>query len=163
MVAVQAVEIRTSTVAGNERAAIGIVIRDVDGQVLRVMGRVLPVASPEVLAYRAVLRGVWTARRLGIRRIRVLTEHAGIVAQLQHGAEVPEDLIGLYLQTKAMLNAYRWNTIEVIPHDQNIEAALVAADALAGNQVISAAEDDDGDVLPLWLFAEPSPEAVGRR
>jgi ribonuclease HI len=158
----QAVEIRTSTVVGDGRAAIGIVIRDVDGQVLRAIGRVLAVASPEVLAYRAVLRGVWTARHLGARRVRVLTEYASIVAQLQSGAEVPVDLIGLYLQTKAMLNAYRWSAVEVISHDQNTEAALVAAGALAGDQVMSAAEDDDVDLLPLWLFAEPSPDPVGR-
>ena len=79
MSTVQAVEIYTSIALGNGRVALGVVIRDSDGQTLRVVGRTLRSASPDVVAYRAVLHGVWTAKRSGVRRIRVLTEHPKIV------------------------------------------------------------------------------------
>ncbi len=89
MIAVQAVEIYASTAAGDGRAALGVVIRDSDGQTLRVVGRIARPAPPVVVAYRAVLHGVWTAKRLGARRIRVFTEHPEVVAQLTGDAEVP--------------------------------------------------------------------------
>jgi len=163
LIPVQAVEIYTSIALGNGRAALGVVIRDSDGQTLRVVGRTLRPASPDVVAYRAVLHGVWTAKRLGVRRIRVLTEHPKMVAQLRGDAEVPADLIGPYLQTKAMLNAYRWSSVELIPREQNAAAALVAAEALEREPVASAADEDDFDVLPLWLSAERAAETVGHR
>jgi ribonuclease HI len=160
LITVQAVEIYTSIALGNDRAALGVVIRDSDGQTLRVVGRTLGPASADVVAYRAVLHGVWTAKRLGVRRIRVLTEHPKIVAQLAGDAEVPADLIGLYLQTKAMLNAYRWSTVELIPREQNAAAALVAAEALE-REPVAAADEDDLDPLPLWVSAERAAETVG--
>ncbi len=161
MITVQAVEIDTSIALGNGRAGLGVVIRDSDGQTLRVVGRTLGPASPDVVAYRAVLHGVWMAKRLGVRRIRVRTEHPQIVAQLAGDAEVPADLIGPYLQTKAMLNAYRWSSVELIPREQNAAAARVAAEALEREPVAPGADEDDLDVLPLWRSAERAAETVG--
>ncbi len=160
----QAVEIYTSAVVRDGRAAVGVVIRDVAGQTLRVAGRALGAASPEVAAYRGVLHGVWRARRLGARRIRVFTEHPEVVAQLDGEADVPADLVGLYLQTKAMLNAYRKSSVAVIARAQNAEAALAAEEARAHGTVppVAAADDGDLDLLPLWLSAEHAPAGAGR-
>lgn len=113
-------------------------------------------APPRVLAYRAVLHGVLRAKSLGARRIRVFTESADVMAELEGRGEVPPDLIGLYLQTKAMLNAYRWSRVELIGREQNAEAALAAAEALERSAASprGASEDEDLELLPLWLSAE---------
>ncbi len=159
---VQAVRVYTSVATRDGRAAFGVVIRDVDGQPLRIGGRALADTTGEVAAYRAVLNGVWRAKRLGARRVRVFTEHPEIVAHLDGQSEVPPDLVGLYLQTKAMLNAYRWSRVEVIARERNADAARAAAEAFEHDAApAGAAEDDDLDVLPLWRAAEDT--LVGAR
>jgi len=161
VIAVQAVELYASAAEGDGRAALGVVIRDSDGQTLRVVGRIARPAPPVVVAYRAVLHGVWTAKRLGARRIRVFTEHPEVVAQLTGDAEVPADLIGLYLQTKAMLNAYRWSSVELITREQNAAAIQAAAEALVRGHAAAVSEEDELDFLPLWLSAERVAEPAG--
>jgi probable phosphoglycerate mutase len=148
--------------ARDGRAAFGVVIRDVDGQVLRVSGRALGEASVEVASYRAILHGVWRAKRLGARRVRVFTEHPEMVAQLEGHTEVRADLIGLYLQTKAMLNAYRWSHVELVVREHNADAALAAVEALEHTAApAGAAEEDDLD-LPLWRLAEDAAAGASR-
>jgi len=158
---VRTLEIYTSAVVRDGRAAIGIVIRDAAGQPVRVAGRALGAVSADVAAYRSVLHGVWRARRLGARRIRVFTEHREVVAQLNGEAEVPPDLIGLYLETKAMLNAYRWSSVAAVTPKQNAEAAAAAEEAHKHGRVPPGSEDDL-DLLPLWLSAEHPPTGAPR-
>lgn len=159
---VPAVQVYTSVAAGDGLAALGVVIRDVDGQVLRVSGRALGNVSLEVASYRAVLHGVWRAKRLGAQRVRVFSENPEIVAQLEGHGEVPADLIGLYLQTKAMLNAYRWSRVELIVRELNADAALAAAGSLEQATAPAGAADDDDLDLPLWRWAEDAAAGASR-
>ncbi len=159
---VHAVQVHTSVAVRDGRAAFGVVIRDVDGQVLRVSGRALRDASLEVASYRAVLHGVWRAKRLGAQRVRVFTEHPEIVAQLEGRGEVPADLIGLYLQTKAMLNAYRWSRVELILRELNADAASTAAGSLEQATSAATGTDDEDLDLPLWRFAEDAAAGASR-
>jgi ribonuclease HI len=159
---VHAVQVYTSVAARDGRAAFGVVIRDVDGQVLRVSGRVLEDASLEIASYRAVLHGVWRAKRLGAQRVRVFTEHPEIVAQLEGHGAVPADLIGLYLQTKAMLNAYRWSRVELIVRELNADAALAASGSFEQATAPAGAADDDDLDLPLWRWAESAAAGASR-
>ncbi len=159
---VHAVQVHTSVAVRDGRAAFGVVIRDVDGQVLRVSGRALGDASLEVASYRAVLHGVWRAKRLGAQRVRVFTEHPEIVAQLEGHGEVPADLIGVYLQTKAMLNAYRWSRVELIVRELNADAASTAAGSLEQATAPATGADDDDLDLPLWRFAEDAAAGASR-
>ena len=159
---IHAVHVYTSVVARDGRAAFGVVIRDVDGQVLRVSGRALGDASLEVASYRAVLHGVWRAKRLGAQRVRVFTEHPDIVTQLEGHGGVPADLIGLYLQTKAMLNAYRWSRVELIVPELNADAALAAAGSLEQASAPAGAADEDDLDLPLWRWAEDAAAGASR-
>jgi len=159
---VPAVQVHTSVAIRDGRAAFGVVIRDVDGQVLRVSGRALGDASLEVASYRAVLHGVWRAKRLGAQRVRVFTEDAEVVAQLEGHGEVPADLIGLYLQTKAMLNAYRWSRVELIVRELNADAATAAAESLEQATAPATGADEDDLDLPLWRWAEDAAAGASR-
>ncbi len=159
---IHAVQVHTSVAAREGRAAFGVVIRDVDGQVLRVSGRALGDASLDVSSYRAVLHGVWRAKRLGAQRVRVFTEHPEIVAQLEGHGEVPAELTGLYLQTKAMLNAYRWSRVELIVRELNAEAASAAMSALDQAMSPATGADDDDLDLPLWRWAEDAAAGASR-
>lgn len=150
----QALDIYTSAALRDGRAACGIVIRDADGQTVRVLSRAIRAATREEAAYRALLHGVWRAKGLGVSRVRVHTDSAEVVAQLEGRAEVPPSLIGLYLQTRAMLNAYRWSGVNWIPRDQNAEAALAAVDALDRQPEPEGTDPELTEPLPLWVSAE---------
>jgi hypothetical protein len=139
-----------------------VVIRDVDGQVLRVSGRALGDASLDVASYRAILHGVWRAKRLGAQRVRVFTEHPEIVAQLEGHGEVPAELTGLYLQTKAMLNAYRWSRVELIVRELNADAASAAMAAVEQPTAPATGADEDDLDLPLWRWAEDAAAGASR-
>lgn len=156
-------EIYTSTAIREAHAAFGIVARSADGQVVRVIGRSLETAARDEAAYRALLHALWKAKGLGARRVRVYSDHPDLVAQLDGRSEVPPPLISLYLQTRAMQNAYRWSRIEFIPPERNAEAALAASDALDRAPEAEGADMDELDLLPLWLSAERSPAGVGSR
>ncbi len=159
---VPAVQVHTSVAARDGRGAFGVVIRDVDGQVLRVSGRALGDASLDVASYRAILHGVWRAKRLGAQRVRVFTEHPEIVAQLEGHGEVPAELTGLYLQTKAMLNAYRWSRVELIVRELNADAASAAMAAVEQPTAPATGADEDDLDLPLWRWAEDAAAGASR-
>ncbi len=159
---VPAVQVHTSVAVRDGRGAFGVVIRDVDGQVLRVSGRALGDASLDVASYRAILHGVWRAKRLGAQRVRVFTEHPEIVAQLEGHGEVPAELTGLYLQTKAMLNAYRWSRVELIVRELNADAASAAMAAVEQPTAPATGADEDDLDLPLWRWAEDAAAGANR-
>jgi len=159
---VPAVQVHTSVAVRDGRGAFGVVIRDVDGQVLRVSGRALGDASLDVASYRAILHGVWRAKRLGAQRVRVFTEHPEIVAQLEGHGEVPAELTGLYLQTKAMLNAYRWSRVELIVRELNADAASAAMAAVEQPTAPATGADEDDLDLPLWRWAEDAAAGASR-
>jgi ribonuclease HI len=146
----QAVAIYVSTaVLPSGQLAIGVVMRDAEGRTVSVATRVLGSVSRDEAAYRALLLGLWRAKRVGVQRIRVYADHRDVVDQVQGHREVPPPLVGLYLQVRAMLNAYRWRTLEAIERPQNAEAALAAMEALDRPPA-----RDDLDSLPLWRARE---------
>lgn len=154
-------DIYTSTAARNGRVAAGVVIRDATGRTLRVTARSLEATSHEEAAYRALLHGLWRARKMGARRARVYSDDADVVAQLEGTSEVPVELIGPYLQTKAMLNAYRWSSVDLIERDRNAEAALAAMDTLDREPDPQGFEVEEIEAMPLWEQTER--ERVGTR
>lgn len=141
--------------------AAGIVLRDAGGQTLRVIGRSLGAASADAAAYRAILHGVWKAKGLGVHRIRVFADVSEVVDQLEGRVEVPASLVGLYLQTKAMLNAYRQSSVEWVEREKNAEAAVAALEALEQELSSQTADLDEIEMLPLWLSADRNSAGVG--
>lgn len=131
------------------KAGIGVVIRSA-GQPVRMTRRTVRAGSRAEGAYRALLHGVWKARGTGARRIRVFCDEPAVVDQIAGRAEVPGELVGLYLQTRALLNAYRWSSVEHLPRERNTEAALAAMEALDQEVLEPSFELDDLDSLPLF-------------
>ncbi len=147
------VEVYTSTAYRDGRASAGIVIRS-GGETVRVIRRAVRAGSRLEAGYRAVLHGVWRARTTGARRIRVFSDDAEVVDQLLGRTEVPPELTGVYLQTRAMLNAYRWSSIQFLSRDRNAEAALAAVEALEQDLDPSGLEPELSEPLPLWASSE---------
>jgi len=150
---VKPLEVYTSTAYRDGRAGTGIVLRSSE-QTSRVIRRPVRARSRTEGAYRALLHGVWKARGTGARRIHVYSDSPDVVEQLNGQAEVPVELTGLYLQVRAILNAYRWSAVEYIPRECNAEAAVAALDALDHDVSDASLEMDDLEVLPL--FSPPS-------
>ncbi|HEY3247899.1 MAG TPA: reverse transcriptase-like protein [bacterium] len=149
-----------SAVARDGRTATGTVLRGEAGNTLRVIGRAFGPVPRVQASYRALLRALWNARSLGARRLRIHTDDVELVAQLEGDIEVPAELIGLHLQVRAMLNAYRWSSVQLIPREQNAEAALAALDALDRHP--ADADGEEFDTLPLWLSSELTAAGMGR-
>ena len=145
-------EVFTSTAFRDGRAGSGIIIR-VSGQTVRVIRRTVHAHSRAEGAYRALLHGVWRARGSGARQIHVYADTADVIDQLTGRAEVPVELTGLYLQARALLNAYRRSAVEYVPRERNSEAALAALEALDQENPASDVDIDDVEALPL--FASP--------
>jgi len=154
-------DLYTSTAARHGRVAAGVVIRDAEGRTLRVTARSLETTSREEATYRALLHGLWRARGMGARRVRVYCDDAIVLAQLEGEVEVPAELVGLYLQTKAMLNAYRWSVVALVERDRNAEAALAALDALEQEPDPQGLEIEETESMPLWQRTKA--ERVGTR
>jgi ribonuclease HI len=155
------VQLHTSASARGGRVAAGVVIRNAEGRTLRVIAKSLDAASREEATYRGLLHGLWRARTMGARRIQVYCDDANVIAQLDAGGEVPEELVGLYLQTRAMLNAYRSSTVELVERDRNAEAALAALDALEQEPDPQGLAIEEIESMPLWEHAKS--ERVGTR
>lgn len=156
----QTYDLFVSAVARDGRTAAGTVLRGGAGETLRLTGRAFGKIPRIQASYRALLRALWNARSLGARRLRVHTDDVELIAQLEGQVDVPPELIGLHLQVRAMLNAYRWSSVRLIPREQNGEATLAALDALERQPV--GQDADEIESLPLWLSSELTAAGMGR-
>lgn len=146
-------EVFTSTAVRDGKASVGIVIRAPD-ETARVIRRAVRADSRIEAAYRALVHGLWRAKTAGARRIQAYTDDPGVVDQLTGRTEVPPELTGLYLQIRALLNAFRWSMVEFIPRERNVEAVLAALEALDQPPVAEGTELELPEPLPLWSRAE---------
>lgn len=146
------VEIFTSAAYRSGRAGVGVVLR-AGGQTTQVIRRAVLAGSPAEGAYRALLAGLWHARTAGARRVHVYADHPEVVRHLNGDQDLPGEFTGVYLQVRALMNAYRSCELVVLRREANIEAALAAVEALDEEPVLGDEEYDVGETLPL--FARP--------
>lgn len=142
-------EVFTSASWRDGQAGCGIVIAAL-GRPSLVLGRLVRARSPAESAYRALVHGLWRARATGARRILAHTDCYEVVEQLAGKAEVPPELIGLYLQVRALLNAYRRGAVDHVPRERNVEAARAALEALERGGLVMTADLDEADDLQLF-------------
>jgi Reverse transcriptase-like len=147
----RAVHAYVAAAQGGQRASLGVVFVDARGEVLRRVGRRVPPSSKDLAAFHAVLYALWTARRLGSRRVVVHSDRPGVVAQINGGQAVEGDLVGPYLEVRALLHAYRSARVEdggQMGWEQEARAMAEAAltfDVHAYDVTEVVVED-----LPLW-------------
>ncbi|MBI3998782.1 MAG: reverse transcriptase-like protein [Armatimonadetes bacterium] len=96
--------------------------------------------------YRALLFGLWEARRLGARSIVLATDDADAVAVLSGTASPPAGAVVACLQIRALLYAFETAEISWLAPARNQEAIFAAE---AATHCRRPAYSD----LPLWAAA----------
>jgi hypothetical protein len=127
--------------APSGRSAVAAVLRMPDGSTRTVVRR--PRRTDRVPpAWRALLLGLWAARRAGARALALTVEEADVVAALEGRSGPPAEAVIPYLQVRALLNAFR--SVEVrlaLPADPDLAATATAAGDPGSAGVAG---------LPLW-------------
>jgi len=103
--------------------------------------------DPVPAAWRALLLGLWAARRAGARALTLVLDDPDVAAVLDGRAEPPADAVIPSLQSRALLNAFRSTAIRIgSGNDPDLEAAgFAAASGGAGRAGLAG--------LPLWSMA----------
>ncbi len=130
-------------VLSDRRSGIGVLFVDDRGHVLGRIRRTLPHATHDRAVFHGILVAPWEARRLGTHAVVVHVDHPQIVAQINGEQLVAWDLVGPYLQVRALLHAYRDGRVEADLLGWGPAAIAIAEAALR----LSADAVDD---LPLW-------------
>lgn len=114
-------------------AAIGIVVRDGEGNVLRDLAETIGEATNNVAEYKALIRGIALARELGATELQIHGDSELVVKQMlgQYKVKHP-DMKPLHAEATEALAGVEWQ-ISHVRREQNAEA-----DALV-NQALDAA------------------------
>jgi hypothetical protein len=112
----------------------------------------VPVSTPDHAAFQGIIYALWTARRLGSRRVVVYSDRPAVVGQINGGQDVRADLIGPYLEVRALLNAYRSASVEPSQIGWEQEALAMAETALAFELNAVDVTDVVVEDLPLWSW-----------
>src|SRR3954449_11826254 len=83
----------TGTTDNPAQGAIGVVLRDPDGQLIKEISKPIGPAINTVAEYRALIEGLKLARSRGIPRIRVFIDSETVVEQVNGRAKVDKELI----------------------------------------------------------------------
>lgn len=114
-------------------AAIGIVVRDESGEVLRDLGETIGKATNNVAEYKALIRGIEIARELGADELELRGDSELVVKQMLGKYKVKHpDMKPLHAAAQELLAGTGWS-IKHVRREQNAEA-----DALV-NQALDAA------------------------
>ena len=110
-------------------AAIGIIIQDESGRVLREVGRTIGRATSNQAEYRALILGLEEAAKLGVPHLEVRTDSELVVRQLNGRYRVKNAALQpLFKQVSELLRKFPSATVRHIPREANKRAdALVNA------------------------------------
>ena len=115
-------------------SAIGIVIKNAQGKVLKEIGEHIGEFTNNVAEYRALLRALEEAKTMGAASVEVRSDSDLLVSQLQGSYKVKSpDLGPLYLDAIRLLRGFSRYTVTKIPRGEN-----AAADALANRSLDQA-------------------------
>ncbi len=114
-------------------AAIGVVVRDGDGQVIEERGERIGTATNNVAEYRALLLGIERARELGATELELVGDSELIVRQVRGEYKVKDaTLRGLHGEVTDALAPFESWSIRHVRREQNAEADRLV------NQVLDA-------------------------
>ncbi len=130
-------------------AAIGIVIKDGAGRVVREISEFIGRGTNNVAEYRALIRALEEAALLGARTITLRSDSELLVRQLRGEYKVKSpDLSPLHLEAHRLLKGFPKVMVERIPRGEN-----AAADALA-NRALDASVPEPSS-LEFSAIVEP--------
>lgn len=114
-------------------AAIGVVVRDGDGEILEERGERIGTATNNVAEYRALLLGIERAAELGGEELELVGDSELIVRQVNGEYKVKDaTLRELHSQVHAALRPFASWSIRHVPRAENAEADRLV------NQVLDA-------------------------
>jgi len=112
-------------------AAIGVVVEDQEGRVLREIAGTIGRATNNVAEYRAILTGLKAALELGADAVELRTDSELVGRQLQGTYRVHSPVLRrLHDQAKRILGAFREVEIRTVPREENARADRLANQAL---------------------------------
>jgi len=121
----------TGTIDNPAQGAIGVVLRDPNGQLIEEISKPIGPAINTVAEYRALIEGLKLARSLGIERIRVFLDSEIVVDQVNGRAKVGKEHVRpLHAEACSLLQEFPNIRISWIPRKWNAEADALATKAL---------------------------------
>jgi ribonuclease HI len=112
-------------------AAIGVVVSDASGEVVRTLSDTIGETTNNVAEYRALLRGLELAAEHGAREVHVINDSELVARQLTGDYKVKHAAMQeLHGQAMALLQGFDAWSIESVPRAQNAEADRLVNEAL---------------------------------
>src|ERR1700744_1383056 len=112
-------------------AAIGVVLRDADGEIVEAVGETIGAATNNVAEYRALLRGVELAAAHGATELELIGDSELVVRQIEGRYKVKHaDMKNLHAQAKAALAGFDDWSIRHVKRAQNADADKLVNQAL---------------------------------
>ena len=114
-------------------AAVGVVVRDGDGEILEEVGRRIGDATNNVAEYRALLLGIERARELGGTELELVGDSELIVRQVKGEYKVKDATMReLHAEVRKALSGFEGWSIRHVRREQNSEADRLVNEALDG-------------------------------
>jgi ribonuclease HI len=114
-------------------AAIGVVVRSPEGEVLEERGERIGAATNNVAEYRALLAGIERAAELGASELELVGDSELVVRQVKGEYKVKDaTLRGLHAEVKRALRPFGSWSIRHVRREQNAEADRLVNAALDG-------------------------------
>jgi ribonuclease HI len=115
-------------------AAVGVVVRDADGEILEEVGRRIGDATNNVAEYRALLLGIERARELGGTELELVGDSELIVRQVKGEYKVKDaGLRELHAEVKDALAPFESWSIRHVRRESNAEADRLVNETLDGS------------------------------
>lgn len=112
-------------------SAIGVVVKDAAGSVLRTVSRAIGVTTNNVAEYQAVIAALEVAEEMGAREIEVASDSELLVKQMHGEYKVKnEGLKPLYAEACERGAGFRHFAIRHVPREENVEADSLVNRAL---------------------------------
>jgi len=114
-------------------AAIGVVVRDHDGEVVADAAEPIGSATNNVAEYRALIRGIELAAQNGATRVELYGDSELVVKQVRGEYKVKDaGLKPLHAEARAALSAFEEWSFSHVRREQNAEADALVNQALDG-------------------------------
>jgi catechol 2,3-dioxygenase len=130
-------------------AAVGVIVRDGDGEILEERGERIGRATNNVAEYRALLMGIEMAAAHGASELELVGDSELVVRQVEGKYKVKDaTLRELHAEVKRALQSFDSWSIRHVRREHNADADSLVNAALDGEQARPVAGSDPGSIDP---------------